>query len=285
MEFSKIKEKRVFEKIVDQIRDAVLSGSLKPGDTLPTESELAAQLGVSRAALREALRVLELSGVVAIRKGNKGGTFIQNVPSNKKLFDYFSDHLMLGNIDLEQLTEMRYWIESTIVDILSKKVTKKVLDALRQSTDRAEDLYRKGCQAEKLYENFNFHMLMARATGNRIVVDMLSAICDLISYLMVKMKPSDRMAEKAFKAHRQFVDLLEAGEWEKAKSLNGAHIKELSLNYPEFRLRLPVNPTYSLSSLEIQDSRVERLSVDEMDIPISHQGRRQSQARKGRRVE
>jgi GntR family transcriptional repressor for pyruvate dehydrogenase complex len=284
MEFSKIKEKRVFEKIVDQIRDAVLSGSLKPGDALPTEGELAGQLGVSRAALREALRVLELSGVVVIRKGNKGGTFVQNVPSNKKLFDYFSNHLMLGNFDLEQLTDMRYWIESTIIDILSKKVTKKVLDDLRQSAERAEDLYHRGCQAEKLYENFNFHMIMARATGNRIVVDMLSAICDLISYLMVKMKPSDRMAEKAFEAHREVVDLLEAGEWKKAKTLNGAHIKELSVNYPEFRLRLPANPTYSLSLLEIQDSRVERLSEDEMRTLTPYQGRRRPQVRKGRRV-
>jgi DNA-binding FadR family transcriptional regulator len=284
MEFAKIREKRVFEKIVDQIRDAVLSGSLKPGDALPTEGELASQLGVSRGALREALRVLELSGVVVIRKGNKGGTFIQNVPSNKKLFDYFSDHLMLGNFNLEQLTEMRYWIESTIIDILSKKLTKKVLDDLRESVVRAEELYRKGCQAEKLYENFNFHMVMARATGNRIVMDMLSAICDLISYLMVKMKPSDRMAEKAFMAHRRLVDLLEAGEWGKAKSLNGAHIKELSLNYPEFRLRLPVNPTYPLSSLEIQNSRVERLSGDETRTPILYRERRQSQARKGRKA-
>jgi DNA-binding FadR family transcriptional regulator len=71
--FENLKNKRLFEKIVDQISDAVLSGSLKVGDKLPSEPELAHIFGVSRSAVREALRILELSGLVIIRKGNRGG--------------------------------------------------------------------------------------------------------------------------------------------------------------------------------------------------------------------
>jgi DNA-binding FadR family transcriptional regulator len=180
MEFVNVKEKRLFEKIVDQIKDAVLSGSLKPGDALPGENELARRLGVSRTALREALRIL---------------------------------------------------------------------DAMRKSIVRAEELYREGQQIEKLYENFNFHILLAKATKNRIVVDMLSAIADLMAYIMSKIKPSARMAEKTFKVHRELVELLALGEWEKAKAINGAHIMELSVKDPEFRLRLPLGHIFPLSTV------------------------------------
>jgi DNA-binding FadR family transcriptional regulator len=249
MEFVNVKEKRLFEKIVDQIKDAVLSGSLKPGDALPGENELARRLGVSRTALREALRILELSGLVVIRKGNKGGTFVQDVPSNRKLLDYFSDHLRVGNIDIQQLTEMRYWVELMVIDIAAKKIAKKDLDAMRKSIVRAEELYREGQQIEKLYENFNFHILLAKATKNRIVVDMLSAIADLMAYIMSKIKPSARMAEKTFKVHRELVELLALGEWEKAKAINGAHIMELSVKDPEFRLRLPLGHIFPLSTV------------------------------------
>ncbi len=62
MEFVNIKGKRIFEKIVDQIESAIMSGTLRPGEVLPPENELAHTFGVSRAALREALRILEISG-------------------------------------------------------------------------------------------------------------------------------------------------------------------------------------------------------------------------------
>ncbi len=238
MDFVNVKEKRLFEKIVDQIKDAVLSGALKPGESLPPENELSRKLGVSRAALREALRILELSGVVVIKKGNKGGTFVQGVPSNRQILDYFSDHLRLGNIDIQQLTEARYWIESMVIDIVAQKATKEDLDVLRKSIDHAEELYRSGQETEKLYENFHFHVLMAKITQNRIVVDMLSAVIDLISYMMAKLKPSATMTEKTFRVHRELVSLIASGQQDKAKVLNGVHIKEISISDPEFRRRL-----------------------------------------------
>jgi GntR family transcriptional regulator, transcriptional repressor for pyruvate dehydrogenase complex len=236
--FINIKEKRLFEKIVDQIKDAVSSGRLKPGDSLPPENELARILGVGRSALREALRILELLGIVVIKKGNRGGTFVQEVPSNRQMVDYFSDHLRLGNINIQELTEARYWIESLVIDIVAQKATKKDLDLLEESIERSEQLYRSGMETEKLYENFNFHILMAKITRNRVVIDMLSALIDPMSYLMVKLKPSATMTANTFKAHREVLALLRSGKWEKAKVINGAHIKELSISDPEFRLRL-----------------------------------------------
>jgi GntR family transcriptional repressor for pyruvate dehydrogenase complex len=226
--FNNVKERRLFEKIVDQIKDAVVSGTLKAGDKLPSEHELARIFGVSRSAVREALRILELSGLVIIKKGNQGGCFIQEVNSSQQLIDYLSDNWRLGQINLVDLTEARYWFESIIVDIAGQKTTKKDIDKLRKSIDSAEQLFKEGKVREKIDKNFDFHVLLAQITGNTILIDTLSAIFELLSYFLVKIKPNRQITLNTFKAHRDIVDFLEAGQVERAKAVNGVHIKDVS---------------------------------------------------------
>ena len=71
--FKKIKNRRVFEVIASQVRDAILDGTLKPGEKLPPEVQLAESFGVGRPAVREALRTLEIAGLVTVRHGKEGG--------------------------------------------------------------------------------------------------------------------------------------------------------------------------------------------------------------------
>jgi GntR family transcriptional regulator, transcriptional repressor for pyruvate dehydrogenase complex len=246
--FEKLKDKRLFEKIVDQIKEAIVSGALKVGDKLPPEHELARILGVSRTAVREALRILELSGLVIIKKGNQGGCFIQEVASNYKMVDYLSDHWRIGNITLTHLTDARFWLESIIIDIVGQKATKRELDLLRKSIDTAERLYKEGKEFEKIQENLDFHLLLAKMTDNTILIDTLSGIFELLKYMLVKIKPSRSITNETFRCHAKIVDFLETGDIEGAKEANKAHIKELSArlmkkyakekNLPQFNLKL-----------------------------------------------
>ncbi len=226
--FENVKDRRLFEKIVDQIKDAVASGTLKPGDKLPSEYELARVFGVSRSAVREALRILELSGLVVIKKGNQGGCFIQEVNSSQQLIDYLSDNWKLGQIKLADLTETRYWLESIVIEIVGQKITQKGIEELRLSIDQAERFYNEGKEREKIDKNFDFHVLLVRMTGNAILIDTLSAISELLSYFLFKIKPSRQITLNTFKAHREIVDFLEAGQVESAKAVNKVHIKDVS---------------------------------------------------------
>src|SRR5689334_1123222 len=74
--FRPIKTRRIFEEICDAIRARLISGELKAGDRLPSERELSEMLDVSRTALREAIRSLEIAGIVEMKKGSRGGAFI-----------------------------------------------------------------------------------------------------------------------------------------------------------------------------------------------------------------
>ncbi|MBN1105755.1 MAG: FadR family transcriptional regulator [Deltaproteobacteria bacterium] len=220
-------EKRLFERIVDQIKDDVLSGALKVGDKLPSEHEMARIFGVSRTAVREALRILELSGLVIIKKGNQGGCFIQHASTGQRLVDYLSDHWRVGNITLAHLTEARSWIESIIIDMVAKKATKKDFQRLRTSIEKAEQYYREGKERDKINQNFNFHLELARITGNPLLIDALSAIFDLLSYMLVKIKPNPRITLGTFKAHRETIEFLETEQVDAARKVNMRHIREV----------------------------------------------------------
>src|SRR5215468_2046364 len=75
-EFSPVQTTRVFEEIASQVRSQLATGRLRPGDRLPSERDLAQQLGVGRNSVREALRALEVSGILRLHKGGAGGAFI-----------------------------------------------------------------------------------------------------------------------------------------------------------------------------------------------------------------
>lgn len=226
--FTSIKGKRLFELVVDEIRAALERGDLKPGDKLPPEAEMSRQFGVSRTAVREALRILELSGLISIRKGVKGGSFVTDLQVDTRLRDYVSDRLRLGNLTIDQLTEARSSLETIVLEIVGRKAVAADYARLRESIDRSERLFRDGRRDEKLSENWDFHRMLVQITQNPILVDTLAAVNEILRYLMVKIDTSDDMTHRAFAAHRAIVDQLEAGEIETAKRTNQLHIEDVS---------------------------------------------------------
>jgi len=104
--FRPIHTRRAFEEICERIREQLALGLLKPGDKLPPERDLAQQLGVSRNVLREALRSLEMAGVLRLLKGVKGGAFIQEGDTSR-MNDVMRDMLSLGTISVRELSEAR----------------------------------------------------------------------------------------------------------------------------------------------------------------------------------
>src|SRR5438067_840561 len=116
LNFQQIKTRRVFEEICEQIRNRLASGALKPGDKLPAERDLAIEFKVSRPAVREALRTLEISGVVSLRKGVKGGAFIRD-GNPAMLTQSLQDLMFLGSVSLKSLAEARVLINEVVIKL------------------------------------------------------------------------------------------------------------------------------------------------------------------------
>src|SRR6476659_6827129 len=126
--FQPIQMRRAFEEICDRIRAQIAAGTLRPGDKLPPERELAEQLGVGRNALREALRSLEIAGIVRLQKGAKGGAFIQ-AGDTSRMDEVVRDMLSLGSISVAELTEARLHIQDLVVRLACDRATAADLDA------------------------------------------------------------------------------------------------------------------------------------------------------------
>ncbi|OGP95727.1 MAG: hypothetical protein A2157_06130 [Deltaproteobacteria bacterium RBG_16_47_11] len=107
--FDSVKSDKVSQHIIDQIRNAIFDGRLKPGDKLPSERELVEKFKVSKATLREALRSLEVLGFLEIRKGVSGGAFVTEVDMTKAK-DCFTNFLLFKNLSLKNLSEVRLLI-------------------------------------------------------------------------------------------------------------------------------------------------------------------------------
>src|SRR5580693_10502950 len=112
--FRPIRTRRAFEEICERIREQLALGVLKPGDKLPPERDLARQLGVSRNVLREALRSLEMAGILRLQKGVKGGAFIREGDTSR-MNEVMRDMLSLGTISVRELSEARIHVLELVV--------------------------------------------------------------------------------------------------------------------------------------------------------------------------
>lgn len=169
------KKVRLYEEVVQQITSKIESGVLKPGDRLPTERDLVVQLGVSRTSVREALRALELMGMIESKV--KEGTFVKKIGLDGALLRYAG----AGSVDEKSITEMyavRAQLETMSIRLASQNRTQKQLEAIGKTVDdmRAEIADGKRGQGS----DHRFHMAVAEASGNNILLRILSMCADMV---------------------------------------------------------------------------------------------------------
>jgi GntR family transcriptional regulator, transcriptional repressor for pyruvate dehydrogenase complex len=177
--FAPIRAKRVFEEICEQVRREMAAGTLRPGDKLPPERELALKLGVSRAAVREALRSLEIAGVVGLHKGARGGAFILKGDPDlvtRSIRDMFH----LGRISLDNLTEARTLVMQLAMQLACERIRPTTVAALERNVDRLTTLPVSGKAAERVAISAEFYRLISQATDNTVLQVIIEALTDIV---------------------------------------------------------------------------------------------------------
>jgi DNA-binding FadR family transcriptional regulator len=178
--------KRGFELICDEIRALVANGALRVGDKLPPERELAMRLGVGRNVVREALRSLEIAGLVAPRKGRSGGSFIQ--ASDSRFFTRaLGDMTHRGAISLNDLAEARRLIMVDAIGLACERANEDDFAALKDNIDLTErhTLARDFDRRREVATDF--YRLIAIASKNQMLVVTVDA---MVSTLWQFLRPS-----------------------------------------------------------------------------------------------
>jgi len=228
--FKPINSKRTFENIADQIKELIYSRVLMPEDRLPSERELAVQFGTGRMAVREALRILEESGFVYIKPGAEGGVFVKELDSTG-MTKTISDLIKLGNITLEELTEARISIESTIIEANINRITKKDLAALEENIKQSEKLTRQANKNDNVWGNkplINFHVLLAEGAENRFYKYFLQSLVDVSNFFIRELLPNHIQEPDHINQHKAIFEAVKAKDLKKAKKAIQDHLDWIS---------------------------------------------------------
>ena len=186
--FQPVRTRRIFEEICSSVRQKLISGELKPGDRLPPERDLAEQFAVSRPAVREALRSLEIAGIVILRNGRSGGAFITESGAGQ-VTRSFQDMLDFGRVSLSTLLEARLLVMDVVVRAAAVRIGPSGLAKLERNIGETVALTAAGDHEARTLKAVEFSTLLADATGNQVLSAMIEAMASVIRGFVVLAGP------------------------------------------------------------------------------------------------
>lgn len=202
--------KTIVDRIVDNITNAIINGELKPGDKIPTETELCESMGVGRNSVREAIKILEAYGVVHIRRAE--GTFVNQEYDSKMLYPILYG-IILQKDSTNQVIELRKVIDIGILQVAAAKMTKEKRTAIEDALSELErEITSPDANARRIFDaDVKFHSEIVGVTDNV----MLKSICYYVDKItrQSRMQANDKILElhaedRFLELHRNIVKLL-----------------------------------------------------------------------------
>lgn len=191
---------KVSQHVIDQIRNLILSGKLKPGDRLASERQLIDQFLVSKGSMREALRVLEGMGLIETRKGTGGGIFAAEVNMNTTVHS-LTNFLHFKNVSVRDITMLRYFLEPRLAQIAVSKIAESDIRILETMTnDEVSSVFIKD------QRGIGFHYYIARFSENPLLILIMDFIESLLADLKVKLNPGSEFYEDVEQDHFEIIE-------------------------------------------------------------------------------
>src|SRR5690554_6426529 len=232
MKLKPIKNSRVYEQVIDQIKELIYTGQIKRGDKLPSERKLKEQLDVSRASIREAFSALEMIGLIESRPGE--GTFIKTSP-DKNVLEPLSIVLMLEENNIQDLIELRKLLEVNSAKLAAMRRNQEELQEMEKQIKKLAD---SSCFEEKsVRADENFHFAIARAGQNKVLYFIMVSISELINYqiynIRTKLVSKERAIKTFLEQHRLIYEAIKIKDSEQAAEAMAKHldyVAELTTN-------------------------------------------------------
>ena len=177
--FDKVRRVRSFDDVLEQLREAIFSGRIRPGERLPGERQLCEEFGVGRPTLREALRSLEAVGMIEVRPGKGGGSYAVT-PSESTLGDALAALVNLRGASLEDLAEFRVDFEGENASWAARRADASDIARSRRSSAEARAAARPGDARLVAGIDVRWHEALARATKNRLRIGIALGIHEAV---------------------------------------------------------------------------------------------------------
>lgn len=220
-----------YQQVADQLRELILSGSLSSGDRLPPEADLAANFGVSRSTVREALRVLASRDLIRTTRGTTGGTFVSTVQ-----FDQVSDYLetsiglMSGSdsVSVAEMLESRELLEVPSARLAAERREEDHLTAMREALEQERTSRRR-----RFREDRNFHAVIVDAAANRLLSMVSEPVFRVLQAKFLSPDISQAFWKRIDRDHQKIYEAIAAGDGESAATAMHEHLVALREAYTD----------------------------------------------------
>lgn len=220
-EFEAVRRDKVYEGVAKQIERLILK-KLQPGDKLPSERELAEMLRVSRSSIRDAIRSLELMGMVEPRQG--AGTIVREL-SSESMMNPIANALKRKEELVGELLDFRKMLEPQLAARAATRVSDEEVSEMEEILDRQEKRLRTG--ESTVGEDSEFHYAIALASGNSVVLKVLDTLMDLLRDSRERSLQEDGRQQKSLAGHRRILSAIRRHDSEAAKVAMRRHIEDV----------------------------------------------------------
>jgi len=221
--YKTVRTARLYEQIVQQIEQSIVEGKLNPGDQLPTERELAQQFGVSRTAVREAVKTLTEKGLVESFSGR--GTFVTapKPQSTRKSLDSFFE---IGDLeDPAYLVELRGVIEPEVTILAATRIEDQQLAMMREAVATMD----RSLKEPEVYieADLDFHLALAEAAGNPLILSLLDSIVGVLRRQRLGIFGVEGGPERGQTHHKLILEAIERRDPAAAHEAMRAHLEQI----------------------------------------------------------
>ena len=231
LRFRAVRRGRVSEEVVRQIQEHIASGGLLPGDRLPPERRLADRLQVSRSSLRDAIRMLEMVGLVRSRQGE--GTVVCEASADWLLELLHST--LVPKRDLAEVLDVRKLVEPSLAARAARHANPEQIASLEAVVRRQRQKMLNG--EEEVGEDSEFHCTIALAAGSGLLRKLVDVLMDLLREARGLAPRAPALQERSFLGHRRILRAIRLREPRTAKAAMRRHLLEIE------ELGLPGLPT------------------------------------------
>jgi len=224
LNFKVVNKKSTLETIIQQIKNQIKKGILKPGEKLPSERKLADLLRVSRSSIREAIQALAFSGYLEVIQGK--GTYISEIAIQyDEIVKFFSE---FSNYSLDYLMEARIMLEGEFARLAA-------LNASQEEIDVIERIFNEIAKSKDInsfvVKDLKFHLSVAKATHNPIMNGIMKIIVEMLykeTQKIIEISKDTRI--NTIETTRNLVQAIKQRNAEQAKELMGQHIKNIRVS-------------------------------------------------------
>ena len=224
--------------IAEQIKQWIVSRNMMAGQRLPTEAALTEIFDVGKSSVREALKSLEVQGLVRTSAGKTGGSFIVEVPEGRAI-SLLQNYFYFKRLTADQIYELRGTLEPKLAAHIAKNASERVIAELRQKVEACRTEARTPDELKtQMRTNIEFHDILAAHSSNPLLCLHCRFVNRLVSQIVKRREsPSQRAVLRAnFVSHEAILEAIEARDPLRAERRMADHIAEIQTFYPRMHV-------------------------------------------------